>query len=93
MGGGCFEGRFLWKMFNATSPPVSSKTDRHLLLIFVAETELKPEQMARHFLQTYSPKTYFAKDWNILHLLLVDGCASSIQTHRLGPLRILHITR
>lgn len=88
----CFEGCFLWEISNAISPSETSKTNRHLL-IFVVHAEPKSEQITKHFLQTCFPKTYFAKDWNISYLLLVDSCASSIQTHHLGPLRTLHITR
>lgn len=89
---GCFKGSILWDISNAISPPETSKTNRHLL-IFVVHTEPKFEQTERHFLQTCFPKTYFAKDWKIPYLLAVNGCASSIQTRCLGPLRIRHSTR
>lgn len=49
--------------------------------------------MRRLFLQTYCPKTYFARDRDMPRSLPGDGCASSIQTQRLGSLWILDITR
>lgn len=63
------------------------------LTLTVIHSEPNCEQMRRLFLQTYCPKTYFARDRDMPCSLPGDGCASSIQTQRLGSLWILDVTR